>query len=88
MEGDSLTEGLTKYTERATQAEECMAQMEENFEEKIFMMNIHKPPQQAYFQQPSYHAAFLTQQQQLPPNKPPSTINILAPQQYQPQQSC
>ena len=42
-DGDSLTEAITKYTERATQAEEHMAQMEAKFEEKIAMMSMQKP---------------------------------------------
>ena len=33
-EGNSLTEAITKYAERATQAEERMAQMEAKFKEK------------------------------------------------------
>ena len=33
-DGDLLTDTVTKYAERATQTEECMAQMEEKFEEK------------------------------------------------------
>ena len=32
-DGDSLTEAVTKYAERATQAKSCMAQMEIKFEE-------------------------------------------------------
>ena len=51
-EGDSLTEAVTKYAEIATQAEQRMAQMEANFEEKITMMKMQQLPQQAYFQQP------------------------------------
>ena len=34
-DGDSLTEAVKKYVERATQAEERMAQMEAKFEERL-----------------------------------------------------
>ena len=47
-DGDSLTESVTKYVERATQAEECMAQMEAKFEEKIAMITMQQPPLPAY----------------------------------------
>ena len=41
----SLTQAVTKYAERATQAEQRKAQMEAKFEEKIAMMFMHKPTQ-------------------------------------------
>ena len=34
-DGDSLTEAVKKYVERATQSEERMAQMEAKFEERL-----------------------------------------------------
>ena len=44
-DGDLLAELVTKYAERATQAEERMAQMDAKSEEKIAMMSMQQPPQ-------------------------------------------
>ena len=52
-DGNSLTESVTKYAERATQEKKRMAQMEEKFEEKIAMMSMQQPPQPTYYQQPT-----------------------------------
>ena len=43
-DGDSLTEAVPKYAERATQAEEIMAQMKAKSKEKIAMMSMQTPP--------------------------------------------
>ena len=37
---DSFTEAITKYAERATQAESRMSQMEANFQDKLLMMKM------------------------------------------------
>ena len=44
-DGYSLTEAVTKYAERANQAEERIAQMEAKSKEKIAMVFMQKPPQ-------------------------------------------
>ena len=51
-DADSLTEAVKKYAERATQEEERMAQMEENFEGNFAMMSMQRLPQNTYYQQP------------------------------------
>ena len=43
--GDSLMEAVTKYAERVTHVEECMAQIEAKFEEKVAMMSMQQLPQ-------------------------------------------
>ena len=68
------TEAVTKYAERATQAEERMAQMEEKFEEKFAMVSMKTPPLPPCYKQPPPNTAYLTQQQQTP-----ATINIPVP---------
>ena len=46
--GDLLTEAVTKYAERETQADECMAYMEAKFKEKLAMMSMQKPHHPTY----------------------------------------
>ena len=51
-DGYSLTEAVTKCAERTTQAEECMAQMEDNFKEKFAMVSMQQLPHTTYYQNP------------------------------------
>ena len=44
-DGNFLTEAVRKYVERATPAEERMAQVEAKFEGKFAMMSMKQPPQ-------------------------------------------
>ena len=75
---DSLTEAVTKYAKRATQAEELMAQMEAKFKK-----NSTTAPANIIPEPPPPHATYLTQQQQPLPYNPPANISILAPQPHQ-----
>ena len=59
-DGDSLTEAVTKYEDRETQAEARMVQMEAKSEEKIAMMSMQQPSHPTCYQQP-------------PPPPPPMT---------------
>ena len=52
--GNSLTEAVKNYAERATQEKERMAQMEEKVEEKFAVMSMQQPPQPTYYQQPTH----------------------------------
>ena len=49
-----LTEAVTKYADRATQAEERMAHTEEIFEETFAMMSMQQPPQPTYYPKKSH----------------------------------
>ena len=42
--GYSMTEAVTKYVERETQAEERMSQMEAKSERKFAVMSMQQPP--------------------------------------------
>ena len=48
--GDLLTEAVTKYAERATQAEGKLFQMEATFEGEFAMMSMQKPQQPPLYQ--------------------------------------
>ena len=82
VDGDSLTEAITKYAELATHAETCMAQMEANFEDKFSMMTMQQPPQKQYYPQPPPPQASYFTPRKLPPTHPPrhnqcpSTITV------------
>ena len=86
-DGDSLTEAVKKYVERATQAEERMAQMEAKFEERLPLCPCRNFLIRHTTITPPPHAACLTQQQQPPPHNPQTTINIPALQIHQQQQA-
>ena len=51
-DGDSLTRSVTKYAERATLAEEHIAQMEAKLEEKFTMISMQQPTHPTYYQKP------------------------------------
>ena len=69
-EEDSLTEAVTKYAERATQAEANMAEMKATFEERSAMLSMTSPQPQPY--------APPSQQYQIPP--PPMQTAYFTPQ--------
>ena len=85
-EEDSLTEAVTKYTERATRAEANMAEMETKFEERFAMLSMTAqqlqtyappPPQYLVNPQPMQTSYFTTPP---PPFIPPSTtIHVTSP---------
>ena len=92
-EEDSLMEAVTKYAERATQAEANMAEMDAKFEERFAMFSMTTqqpqaytppPPQYPTKPQPMQTAYFTTPP---PPFIPPiATIHVPSPQQPPPYQ--
>ena len=92
-EEDSLTEAVTKYAERATQAEANMAEMEVKFEERFTMLSMTAQQPQTYTPPPTQYpanpqpmqTAYLTTP--TPPFIPPlATIHVPSPQQPPPYQ--
>ena len=92
-EEDYLTEAVTKYAERATQAEANMAEMEVKFEERFAMLSMTAQQPQTYTSPPPQYpadpqpmqTAYLTTP--TPPFiPPPATIHVPSPQQPPPYQ--
>ena len=92
-EEDSLKEAVTKYAERAMQAEANMVDMEAKFEERFAMLSMtayqpqaYTPPPPPYPKtpQPMQTAYFTTSPPPFVP--PPATIHVPSPKQPPPYQ--